>query len=251
MPTVVIVADDFGLDAPATAGILKAFEEGLISATSLMANMPGFDEAAAAAHDRRLKGAVGVHLNLVEGTPLSEPIRRCRRFCDESGLFRWTHRFVLKLEPDEIDAVSNEWRAQIQRIVAAGIRPAHLDSHRHTHTSWPFGTIAMTLAREFKIPTIRLSRTFPKAKPHVQLYKFLYNRRLRRAGLSMMDHFGSLAHAAIVLPSARGPVEVMTHPRLGDHGELTEYGGSPLAPLIDALGLRGVGLSYGDLFELH
>ena len=59
LPPMVIVADDFGLDAPTTTGILQAFEEGLISATSLLANMPGFDEAVAAAHDRRLHGAVG------------------------------------------------------------------------------------------------------------------------------------------------------------------------------------------------
>ena len=76
LPLMVIVADDFGLDAPTTAGILRSFDEGLISATSLLANMPGFDEAVAAAHDRRLTGAVGVHLNLTEGTSLTAPIRR-------------------------------------------------------------------------------------------------------------------------------------------------------------------------------
>ena len=59
LPPTVIVADDFGLDAPTTSGILHAFDEGLISATSLLANMPGFDEAVAAAHDGGLQGAVG------------------------------------------------------------------------------------------------------------------------------------------------------------------------------------------------
>ena len=251
MPPVVIVADDFGLDTPTTAGILRAFEEGLISATSLMANMPGFDEAVAAAHDRQLKGAVGVHLNLTEGPSLTEPIRRCRRFADPDGSLRWTHRFVLKLESDEVHAVGNELRAQVERIVCAGIRPAHLDSHQHTHTSWPLGTIAMALAREFGIPAIRLSRTWPKPKPHVQLYKLLYNERLRRAGFSTMAHFGCVSDAATVLPSARGPVEVMTHPRLTENGELIDHtSGSPLASLIDELGLRGYGSSYSELFGL-
>jgi len=251
MPPVVIVADDFGRDTSTTAAILQAFEAGLVSATSLLANMPSFEVAAAATHDRQLKGAVGVHLNLTEGTSLTEPIRCCRRFCDKDGAFRWTHRHVLKLEPDEIFAVSNEWRAQIQQIVAAGIRPAHLDSHHHTHTSWPFGTIAMALAREFKIPTIRLSRTFgPRPRPHVQLYKLLYNRRLHRAGFSMMAHFGSVADVASILLSSRGPVEVMTHPGFSEHGELIDRG-SPLAPVIDSLGLRGAGISYGDMFGLN
>jgi chitin disaccharide deacetylase len=254
LPLTVIVADDFGLDAPTTAGILQAFDEGLISATSLLANMPGFDEAVAAAHDRRLTGAVGVHLNLTEGTSLTEPIRRGPRIAHSDGTFRWTHRLVLKLERDEVDAVGTEWRAQIRRIVEAGIRPAHIDSHHHTHTSWPFGTIAMALAREFNIPTIRLSRTFAPTppKPHIKAYKLLYNRRLRRRGLSMMAHFGDVRDVARVLSFVRGPIEVMTHPRLAENGELINHtGGGPLAPFIDKSGLRGAGLSYGVLFNLN
>jgi predicted glycoside hydrolase/deacetylase ChbG (UPF0249 family) len=254
LPLTVIVADDFGLDAPTTAGILRAFDEGLISATSLLANMPGFDEAVAAAHERRLTGAVGVHLNLSEGTSLTAPIRRCPRLAHSDGTFRWTHHLVLKLERDEVDAVGTEWRAQIQRIVEAGIRPAHLDSHHHTHTSWPFGTIAMALAREFDIPTIRLSRTFaPKPpKPHIKAYKLLYNWRLRRRRLSMMAHFGDVRDVAPALPFFRGPVEVMTHPRLAENGELINHtGGGLLAPFVDQSGLRGAGLSYGALFNLN
>jgi predicted glycoside hydrolase/deacetylase ChbG (UPF0249 family) len=254
LPPTVIVADDFGLDSPTTAGILQAFDEGLISATSLLANMPGFDEAVAAAHDRRLQGAVGVHLNLSEGEALTEPIRRCPRIADPDGTFCWTHHFVPKLERDEAYAVGDEWRAQIQRIVAAGIRPAHLDSHHHTHTSWPLGAIAMALAREFGIPTIRLSRTFGPTPPkaHVKLYKLLYNERLRRRGFSRMAHFGDVRDVPRALPFARGPIEVMTHPRLADNGELINHtGGGLLAPFVDQSGLRGAGLSYGALLELN
>ena len=254
LPPTVIVADDFGLDAPTTSGILHAFDEGLISATSLLANMPGFDEAVAAAHDRGLQGAVGVHLNLTEGRALTEPIRRCPRIADRDGAFCWTHHFVPKLARDEAHAVGNEWRAQIERIVAAGIRPAHLDSHHHTHTSWPLGAIAMALAREFGIPTIRLSRTFGPTppKPHIRLYKLLYNERLRRRGFSRMAHFGDVRDVPAALPFARGPIEVMTHPRLADNGELINHtGGGLLAPFVDQSGLRGAGLSYGALLKLN
>jgi predicted glycoside hydrolase/deacetylase ChbG (UPF0249 family) len=253
MPPTVIVADDFGLDAPTTSGILQAFEEGLISATSLLANMPGFDEAVAAAHDRRLHGAVGVHLNLTEGKSLTDPIRRCPRIAHRDGTLCWTHHFVPKLERDEVNAVGTEWRAQIERIVEAGIRPAHLDSHHHSHTSWPLGAIAMAVAREFRIPTIRLSRTFgSKPRPHIKLYKLLYNERLRRQGFSRMVHFGDVVDVPAALPFARGPIEVMTHPRLADNGELINHtGGGLLAPFVDQSGLRGAGLSYGALLQLN
>jgi hypothetical protein len=72
-PLTVIVADDFGLDACTTAGILRSFDEGLISATSMLANMPGFDEAVAAAHDRRLTGAIGVRRDLADGADPAVP----------------------------------------------------------------------------------------------------------------------------------------------------------------------------------
>jgi chitin disaccharide deacetylase len=254
LPPTVIVADDFGLDTPTTNGILQAFDEGLISATSLLANMPGFDEAVAAAHDRRLHGAVGVHLNLSEGKSLTDPVRRCPRLAHRDGAFCWTHHFVRKLERDEVYAVATEWRAQIERIVAAGIRPAHLDSHHHTHTSWPFGAIAMAVAREFEIPTIRLSRTFSATppKPHIKLYKLLYNGRLRRRGFSRMAHFGDVRDVPRALPFARGPIEVMTHPRLAENGDLINHtGGGLLAPFVDQSGLRGAGLSYGALLQLN
>ena len=40
LPPTVIVADDFGLDSPTTSGILHAFDEGLISATSSWPTCP-------------------------------------------------------------------------------------------------------------------------------------------------------------------------------------------------------------------
>ena len=107
----------------------------------------------------------------------------------------------------------------------------------------------MAVAREFGIPTIRLSRTFgSKPRPHIKLYKLLYNERLRRQGFSRMVHFGDVVDVPAALPFARGPIEVMTHPRLADTGELINHtGGGLLAPFVDQSGLRGAGLSYGAL----
>jgi hypothetical protein len=116
------------------------------------------------------------------------------------------------------------------------------------------GAIAMSLADEFGIPTIRLSRTFGPTPPktHVKLYKLLYNERLRRRGFSRMAHFGDVRDVPANLPFARGPIEVMTHPRLADNGELINHtGGGLLAPFVDQSGLRGAGLSYGALLQLN
>ena len=77
---IIINADDFGMSAEANKAIVEAFEKNVISSTTLMANMSGFNEACELAHRHRLLGKIGVHLNLTSGYPLSEPIRKCCAF---------------------------------------------------------------------------------------------------------------------------------------------------------------------------
>src|SRR5712672_1191198 len=85
---IIVNADDFGMSAEVNRAIVEAFENNVISSTTLMANMPGFDEACELAHRHRLVSKIGLHLNLTSGYPLSSPIRRCARLCDTNGMFR-------------------------------------------------------------------------------------------------------------------------------------------------------------------
>ena len=83
----IVNADDFGLSPRVNEAIVRAFDEGLISSTTVMANMPAFAEASAIARDRGLLDHVGAHLVLTEGEPLTDTMRHCRRFCDADGRF--------------------------------------------------------------------------------------------------------------------------------------------------------------------
>ena len=83
----IVNADDFGLSPRVNQAIVRAFDEGLISSTTVMANMPAFAEASAIARDRGLLDHVGAHLVLTEGDPLTDTMRRCGRFCDADGRF--------------------------------------------------------------------------------------------------------------------------------------------------------------------
>src|SRR5690606_41564137 len=51
---VIINADDFGLSHEANRTILGAFQQGLISSATLMANMPAFEEACALTREHDL-----------------------------------------------------------------------------------------------------------------------------------------------------------------------------------------------------
>src|SRR5438552_10820876 len=66
-------ADDFGLSPGVNRGILEAHHAGLVTSTSIMANLPAADDGAALVGTApRLE--VGVHLNLTAGAPLSPAV---------------------------------------------------------------------------------------------------------------------------------------------------------------------------------
>ena len=45
MKKLIINADDFGYSSGVNAGIMKAYQEGVLTSTTLMGNMPGAKEA--------------------------------------------------------------------------------------------------------------------------------------------------------------------------------------------------------------
>ena len=73
MISLIINADDLGSNRDRDRGILEAFEHGIVSSASLLANGPSFTTAVAQAKETGLP--VGVHLNLADGTTLAGPIK--------------------------------------------------------------------------------------------------------------------------------------------------------------------------------
>jgi chitin disaccharide deacetylase len=219
---VIANADDFGLDHAVNRGIAVAFERGLVSSTSLIANQPGFDEAVELAQDLRLAQHVGVHLVLTSGTPLTESIRRLERFCNADGQFRaWQNDLrVWRVSGPEREAVWFELDAQLRRVRLAGLPVTHLDSHHHVHNDWALGGIVIDLARRNGIRHVRIARNCgPGIGMATAWYKRLFNRRLRRRGLAGTRWFGDARdwlalQAAGATEEALDDFEVMTHPVL-------------------------------------
>lgn len=60
MKRMIVNADDFGFSEAVNHGILKAMQEGIVTSTSIMANMPGFAHAVQLYHEHP-DMAVGVH----------------------------------------------------------------------------------------------------------------------------------------------------------------------------------------------
>ena len=215
---IIVNADDFGLSVETNRAIVEAFTKNLISSATLMTNMPAFDEACELAHRHRLLGKIGLHLNLTLGHPLSSPIRRCPRFCDNFGMFR-ARQNRFRLSKEERLAIETEIASQIKACVDRGVHPTHLDSHHHVHTVWAIGGAVITIARQYGIKAIRLSRNCGPGIGLVhKLYKLAYNSRLRLYGLAKTQYFGTPADVREILGTASGDVEVMVHLPSNDDG---------------------------------
>jgi len=157
---VVFNADDFGYSRSINHAVRLAHGGGLLKSASLMATGGAFDEAVLIASG--LDGfEVGVHLCATQ-TRSRLPARHLGDLTDADGRFRFG---VLELgarllTSDALVAgIVMEWRAQIEAIFDAGLRPDHLNSHQHLHMHPALFGRAMDLAEEYKIPLVRMPHT--------------------------------------------------------------------------------------------
>ncbi len=106
-------ADDFGFTRDVNLGIVEAHRHGILTATTLMATGAAFEHAVELARENP-ELDIGVHLVLVDsaGFPPTIP-----RLLFSLGRIR----------------IYDELVRQVRKVLDAGIRPTHLDTHKHTH----------------------------------------------------------------------------------------------------------------------
>ena len=159
---VIINADDFGLCEGVNRAVEEAHKNGILTSATIMANMPFAKEAVELAKRMPSLG-VGVHLNLVEGGLISSGQENL--LADKDGRFAYKPSMLavksLFSKPVR-DAIKKELAWQIQWVIDRGIRPTHLDSHKHVHAFWSIFPIVCELAQDFGIKAIRW--TFEPAK---------------------------------------------------------------------------------------
>lgn len=128
----IINADDLGFAPGVNRGIVEVHQAGSLSSASMMVNTPAFHDAAALVRDRAPALGVGLHFNLLTGRPLaSVPALANPRTGEFYPLAELSRRALL----GRVSAadVRRECDAQIAALVAVGLNPTHIDSHRHTH----------------------------------------------------------------------------------------------------------------------
>ena len=238
MKRLIVNADDFGLHTEINKGIIKGYQEGFITSTSLMVSAPAFAEAVALAK-ANLQLGIGVHITLVGGVKPVLPQEEIKSLLDAEGNFlpdyvAFAKRFYTGgVKRRELE---KEVRAQFAKALDSGLEITHFDSHQHTHILPGVGDIILGIAQEYGLKKMRLPR-----EPYGFTGGFTagVGRKIGRAGLTFCANlikdevklakmkfphcfFGMLAGGNLnpelvgnilrALPD--GTSEIMTHPGL-------------------------------------
>jgi predicted glycoside hydrolase/deacetylase ChbG (UPF0249 family) len=209
-------ADDFGFSRDVNQGIVDAHRQGILTSTTLMATGDEFEHALELARATPTLD-IGVHFVLVGGPGQPQSV---------AGL-------VQAICMRRV-GIYEELRRQMERIVGAGIRPSHLDTHKHTHLLPPVLDAVARLGEEYGVPWVRrpfdlplhgspagvpwvtraASRAFGAVRQ--QFHKKLSRHGLRTtdwfAGFQITGRYGAaeLIHLLRHLPA--GFTEFMAHP---------------------------------------
>jgi len=208
--TLVVNADDFGFTREVNQGIIEAHQRGILTATTLMACGAAFDDAVRLARENPTLD-VGCHLVLV-GEPPYPPT-------------------VSKLIPAAMLGrikIYDEFASQTRKIIDAGIKLTHLDTHKHTHILPPVLDAVARVSEEFRIPWVRRPFDFDALPGGVKwvnrgmgIMRGRFARVLESRGCRSTDHFSGFGVTGnytaqylidLIRALPEGSTEFMCHP---------------------------------------
>jgi hopanoid biosynthesis associated protein HpnK len=230
----IVNADDLGISRGVNAGIVEAHHEGIVTAASLMPNLPAAEDALSRVADYPSLD-LGLHLTLTAGRPLS-PAESVPALVDGEGRFYPLNRLLARLSLGRVprDQIRREVHAQLEWVLARESRPTHIDSHHHVHLHPAVADTVLALAQETGVawvrrpvegiepalraagPPVNLPRAAAISLLAARLSRPFARRRLRCAtvfrgiGLGFGYSRAALARTLFRLPP--GLTELMTHP---------------------------------------
>jgi hopanoid biosynthesis associated protein HpnK len=246
MRNLIVNADDLGWTQGVNRGIAEAHRNGIVTSTSLLANGGAFEGGVRTARESPRLG-VGVHLNLSDGKPVAPP-ERVKSLLDGNGDFSGgPETLLLRLTAKKVETkeVETEWNAQIEKVRAAGIRPTHLDGHKHVQMLPGLFAVALRLAKKHGIEAVRVAHEASRLRAAltsggepsgVTLKQGVQARGLKllardaremteRAGISTADYFCGIAQTGVLTKKGvqqlleslpEGTTELMCHPGYAD-----------------------------------
>lgn len=203
MLKLIVNADDFGLTRGCNEGILEAYNNGIVTDTTILINGKYADEAIKMARENGIE-RMGLHLNLTSGFSVLPP-DEIPSLINENGRFYNRVKYLLPVV--NLKDAEKELRAQIEKFYKTGIGLTHLDCHHHLHMYEGLSDIVIALASELKVPL-----------RHTDVEK---KNIIRNAGICTTDYFtmefygeksGFDGLKNILNRFDNGVLEIMSHP---------------------------------------
>ena len=154
----IVNADDFGRSASINQAVIRAHQEGILTAASLMVNEPAFEEAVALARENPTLG-VGLHLTLLCGHSALPPgeipglVNAKGEFSRNPAAAGFRYFFQRSLR----EQLRREIHAQFQKFRAARLPLDHVNGHLHLHLHPTVFGILMADAAQLGIKRLRLT----------------------------------------------------------------------------------------------
>ena len=163
----ILHGDDLGVAHSADSATFDALDRGAISSASIMVPTPWLTEVAGYARGHP-NADLGLHLTLTSEWKTYrwgsvESADKVPSLLDSSGTFPSDEKVVAaRAKPVEVE---RELRAQVERALALGIRPTHLDTHMAALLTTPELTaVYEKVAHDYHLPFLTL-RGGPRAAP--------------------------------------------------------------------------------------
>lgn len=153
----IVHADDLGLNESTNLAAINAFTQGFINSASIMVPTPQFLQIAMFAK-MNPQYDLGLHITMTAEWQKIKwggvaPASKITSLLDKAGNFYpSTEQFVQFAKTSEVEI---EFRAQIEKAIASGIKPSHLDSHMGAlFQNEQLFSLYLKMGREYKIPVV-------------------------------------------------------------------------------------------------
>lgn len=189
-------ADDLGMSHTVNVASMEAFKQGLVTSASVMVPCPWFLEIAAFAKEHP-EFDIGLHLTLTSEWkkyrwgPVASKDKVPGLMDPEGYLWRDVKSVAQHATPAEVEA---ELRAQIEKALATGWKPTHLDTHMGTlYARVDYWDVYTKLGRDYQMPVmiVRPTRELlaSAAKDGYPVTGAMLEQK-DREGYVLLDHLG-------------------------------------------------------------
>ena len=157
MKKLIVTADDFGLSLAVNQAVEQAFNEGILTTTSLMAGASQVQDAVDRA--RRNPGLkVGLHVVVARGRPVL-PVDEVPDLVDADGRFSndlFQSGVRIFFLPRVRQQLEKEIEAQFEAFHAFGLTLDHVNAHNHMHLHPTVFGLILKVGRKYGVRSLRI-----------------------------------------------------------------------------------------------